>query len=95
MIPGLSKNTERHEWIIFIEIPDDKKSISLIVGQNWKDKNSSWSRYIEILDNCNKEYPYIFLEKISRDMFNEIELKNLEIFINIFQDFSKNIKVID
>jgi len=90
-ILGLPKKNKNHEWIIMLETDDDPKSISLVVGQRWKDEHCSWSRYFQVIDYTQSKYPgsLSFRKVSSNEDFNEEELNSLKTLLEVFSDFLK------
>lgn len=86
-IAGIRKNTSDHKWKVFIEKGNDNEK-SLIIGEEWPDGHTSWSRYLEILDHQSKDYSFPFLEIIGTLYFKKDEdFETLRIFLNIFKEF--------
>lgn len=86
-VPGVKKNSGEHSFKAFIENGENGE-ISLIIGECSPDRNTSWSRWLEIIDYKHEHSPYPFL-KVTRSMpFRKtLEMKSLTVFINVFESF--------
>lgn len=91
IIPGVRKNSEEHHWIVFLETGKGKE-LSLIIGEHWPSRNTSWSRYIEILDYQSSNESLPFLKIIQNITFEkDQDLDTLITFLNVFKDFFKTV----
>ena len=91
LIPDVSRSSDEHKWVAFLEKQNSEEINALIIGQEWKDSHCSWSRYIEVTNNDSCIGSGWFKITDNPFMGPEYDFKSLIIFMEVLSGFSKTI----